>query len=422
MHVAPTRSPVRCPDSGEGPTTLTLKLGPKGRQQPYDIDLAKQQQRNKRTGFERPIRRIAASSSSGSSGGAGWEWLDSGAAGWTPYDAKTSRVLERLHAGSGAKKLTKKFGRDTYVIDVAAKQQTNSRTGYKRRIRRRCARGSASTAAPSGSIGVAPPAPPGSADAAGGAGGDGAGAAAAAVSLDDVRTMTAWVEAPDDGPADVADESCPICMIGFVDDSDDEAGDASGPSDGPEDGARRGIEALPDEEARDIVRLHRCTGHWFHKGCIHAWFKEKQRCPVCSEIYGVIMGDQPAGTMKVRKESGSLPGHSGCGTIVINYHFPSGVQGEEHYHPSTPYSGTSREAYLPDNAEGRNVLRLLRLGFERRVLFTIGTSLTTGRADCVIWNGVHHKTCRTGGAGGFGYPDDSYLERVTSELAAKGVV
>uniref|UniRef100_A0A7S1CPA8 RING-type E3 ubiquitin transferase n=1 Tax=Bicosoecida sp. CB-2014 TaxID=1486930 RepID=A0A7S1CPA8_9STRA len=78
--------------------------------------------------------------------------------------------------------------------------------------------------------------------------------------------------------------------------------------------------------------------------------------------------------------------------------------------------------WLLDNAEGRRVAALLRTAFDRRVSFTIGTSITTGRSDCVIWNGVHHKTSKTGGPQSFGYPDPAYLARVAEELAAKGVV
>ena len=81
-----------------------------------------------------------------------------------------------------------------------------------------------------------------------------------------------------------------------------------------------------------------------------------------------------------------------CGTHVISYHFPSGKKKD-----GTHYSGTSRVAYLPDNEGGREVLALLKEGFKRKVLFTIGTSVTTGQSNTVIWNGVHHKTSTTGG-------------------------
>ena len=85
-------------------------------------------------------------------------------------------------------------------------------------------------------------------------------------------------------------------------------------------------------------------------------------------------------------------GYQNCGTIVIQYNFPSGVLPN-----GTHYHGTSRVGYLPDNEEGNEVLSLLKTAFERKLIFTVGTSVTTGRTNCVVWNGIHHKTSLTGG-------------------------
>ena len=61
------------------------------------------------------------------------------------------------------------------------------------------------------------------------------------------------------------------------------------------------------------------------------------------------------------------------------------------------------------------------MAFERRLLFRVGTSLTTGRANCVVWAGVHHKTDTRGGAQNHGFPDATYLDRVGEELRDVGV-
>ena len=82
---------------------------------------------------------------------------------------------------------------------------------------------------------------------------------------------------------------------------------------------------------------------------------------------------------------------------MTNYHFPSGVQGREHPNPGQRYEGTSRTAYLPDTYEGREVLQLLRRAFDARLVFTVGTSDTTGRSNQITWNGIHHKTRVSGG-------------------------
>ena len=106
-----------------------------------------------------------------------------------------------------------------------------------------------------------------------------------------------------------------------------------------------------------------------------------------------FLGDQPQGTMTTSVNDSLNCASYNCGTIVIGYHFPSGYLAD-----GRAYRGTSRQAYLPDNEEGREVFNLLKISFERRLTFTVGTSVTTGRTDCVIWNGVHHKTNMSGGS------------------------
>ena len=87
----------------------------------------------------------------------------------------------------------------------------------------------------------------------------------------------------------------------------------------------------------------------------------------------------------------------GYGVIIIDYRFQSGTQGREHPNPGQWFDGTSRTAYLPDNREGREVLQLLRRAFDARLVFTVGTSNTTGLSNQVTWNDIHHKTSLGGG-------------------------
>lgn len=175
-------------------------------------------------------------------------------------------------------------------------------------------------------------------------------------------------------------------------------------------------------DARTVVHLSKCGTHHFHEGCIAASFKPGYICcPVCQTIYGIRTGTQPKGTMKYSTSSERLPGYEKFGCITITYSFKDGIQEANHPSPGSPYHGTSRTAYLPDSPEGKKVLKLLELAFQRQLVFTIGTSVTTGQSDCVIWNGIHHKTSQSGGSSSFGFPDDTYLERVTDELSAKGV-
>ena len=67
------------------------------------------------------------------------------------------------------------------------------------------------------------------------------------------------------------------------------------------------------------------------------------------------------------------------GTIIIDYYFPSGYN----------YSGTSRECYLPYNKERKEILGLLKLIFDRKLTFTIASSVTTERTNTTAWNGIY---------------------------------
>ncbi|KAL3865247.1 hypothetical protein ACJMK2_006862 [Sinanodonta woodiana] len=150
------------------------------------------------------------------------------------------------------------------------------------------------------------------------------------------------------------------------------------------------------ESITDPKVLPKC-GHTFCKECINQQFLYKPACHCCGVVYGKITGSQPNGTMQVFYEKYSLPGFEGCSTIVILYEFAGGIQKAEHPHPGRPYNGTKCKAYLPDNKKGKLVLRLLREAFNRRLVFTIETSRTTGLEDTVTWNDIHHKTNRDGG-------------------------
>ena len=63
----------------------------------------------------------------------------------------------------------------------------------------------------------------------------------------------------------------------------------------------------------------------------------------------------------------------------------------------------------------------MRRAFELGKTFRVGESVTTGRKHQTVWAGIHHKTQKTGGAAEHGYPDATYLDRVSDELAAAGV-
>ena len=108
--------------------------------------------------------------------------------------------------------------------------------------------------------------------------------------------------------------------------------------------------------------------------------------------YFFFLGDLPDGEMRVANNPNiHCKGYERVGTIIIEYNLYSGKKNGK------PFHGTRRVAYLPDNKEGNEVLKLLRIAFDRRLTFTVGDSITTGAKDVIVWNGIHHKTSSSGG-------------------------
>ncbi|XP_064323638.1 probable E3 ubiquitin-protein ligase DTX2 isoform X2 [Phalacrocorax carbo] len=207
-----------------------------------------------------------------------------------------------------------------------------------------------------------------------------------------------------------ADEDCIICM--------EKLSSPSGYSDTCE---------CSTIKPETVGRLTNCQ-HSFHMLCMLAMYSNGNKdgslqCPSCKTIYGEKTGTQPKGKMEVSTYPQSLPGHKDCGTIQIVYHISRGIQGPEHPNPGMPYTarGFPRYCYLPDNEKGRKVLELLRVAWKRRLIFTVGTSSTTGESNTVVWNEIHHKTEMDTNLSGHGYPDPNYLDNVLAELAAQGV-
>lgn len=153
---------------------------------------------------------------------------------------------------------------------------------------------------------------------------------------------------------------------------------------------------LEDPSTIEVVKFKDCLEHFYHKGCTEGMLagKEYIKCAVCSKIYGELIGDSPPGKMSwiyYPVKECPLETYENLGTWAIHYSFMDGVRN------GVPYRGTNRYAYLPDNKEGREVLILLIKAFQRKVTFTVGDSVTTGRKNVVVWNSVHHKTSTHGG-------------------------
>ncbi|KAF4792776.1 deltex E3 ubiquitin ligase 1 [Turdus rufiventris] len=176
------------------------------------------------------------------------------------------------------------------------------------------------------------------------------------------------------------DEDCTICMERLVTSSGYE-----------------GVLSPRGIKPELVGKLGKC-GHMYHLLCLLAMYNNGNKdgslqCPTCKAIYGEKTGTQPPGKMEFHLIPHSLPGYTDSKTIRIVYDIPTGIQ----------------------------VLKLLIVAWDRRLIFTIGTSNTTGESDTVVWNEIHHKTEFGSNLTGHGYPDPNYLDNVLAELLAQGV-
>ncbi|KAF6203654.1 hypothetical protein GE061_001986 [Apolygus lucorum] len=172
------------------------------------------------------------------------------------------------------------------------------------------------------------------------------------------------------------------------------------------------------------VALSRCS-HALHLDCLNSMLTSQPNfpnwlyieCPLCHEIYGEKRGNQPRGTMDWTIVDPNIPSHPNVSLIQITYHIPSGIQSREHPNPGRPYYavGFPRVCYLPDNKQGRHILKLLQVAWKRRLVFTVGRSLTTGREDVITWNGIHQKTEPMAAL------SPKFLDNCIKELAGLGV-
>lgn len=172
-------------------------------------------------------------------------------------------------------------------------------------------------------------------------------------------------------------------------------------------------------DATKLSKSKKCN-HVFHKQCLLKELRHRSKCPVCQMGIEVPIGTSPSGEMRVSTNKNmSCEGFSSVGTIVIDYKMFSGVQKEYHNETGRSFEGVNRRAFLPDNEDGRNLLKRLNWAFSHGLIFRIGTSATTGQSGVITWSSVHHKTKRTKGA--YGWPDSSYFTRCNKELDNLGV-
>ncbi|XP_041808862.1 probable E3 ubiquitin-protein ligase DTX2 isoform X2 [Chelmon rostratus] len=481
---------------GGGPGSTSICLGQSDPSlSPYLIDIPSLKQFRQDTGKTRSVRRSLFAQSSGLGSGVYWEWAnDEG--GWTPYETRTSILLEHSYQARQGTADLSPHGYN-YIVDLTSLAQVNKSTGFRRQVRRQCnlpypLASSGPPAIPSGpacscqqclshsstgpmpsrsrhsfssgslnrpslqgpgravaahptsvyspyprrplSVGGMswgspwPPPPSGSQLSAplltNPTSANGLSVPSISVQLNGSTSVSSALAASAQRPeeviqrymevvAGVPDEDCIICMDQL-----------SNPSGYETPSAEEGGQSILTDTVGKFIKC----GHTLHMLCMLAMYNNGTKdgslqCPSCKTIYGEKTGTQPKGKMEIYSIAQSLPGHPDCGTIQIIYSIPPGIQGPEHPNPGQPYTcrGFPRFCFLPDNDKGRKVLELLKVAWMRRLIFTVGTSSTTGEPDTVVWNGIHHKTEMMSNLSGHGYPDPNYLDNVLSELASQGV-
>ncbi|KAG8009281.1 E3 ubiquitin-protein ligase DTX3L, partial [Nibea albiflora] len=130
-----------------------------------------------------------------------------------------------------------------------------------------------------------------------------------------------------------------------------------------------------------------------------------------------LNGCQPEGQMTWVILHRDLPGFRNANTLQLMYIFPNGIQTEKHPHPGQSYAGLRLAAYLPDNREGRRVLKLLNKAYQQQLLFTVATN--EDGEDMVTTGFIPLKTQPEGG-----YEvdfDSEYLKTVRKLLKDKGI-
>jgi hypothetical protein len=135
------------------------------------------------------------------------------------------------------------------------------------------------------------------------------------------------------------------------------------------------------------------------------------------------VGKMPNGKMSWRVISTSGADRKNIGTdqaIVVHFEFPqeAGAAYDPEEHGGKTYVPRNDTAYLPLNDEGKGLLVLFTVAFERRVMFGLGER---GGQSKVVWARylIHIRT--TLESTDHGWPCSTYTTSALEELSGNGV-
>jgi len=381
-----------------GQATVQLNVGPG-----YIVDLQQMLQTNMKSGYQRSVRHTGGTPATTPAAGATtvprWQCLVEGT--WMPYPPDLQQVLEQAHStGQASVDFLSRGGsyRASFTTGKGGTlvgEQINIATGFRRDI----SRGAPPMGGPHmpAHMAMAPPAGfMGAVLSAGFGAGHAPGSGAERISFKacdsstlDYAAITKWqILTP--GTDYDPNTDCTITCDPLGTDV-------------------------------EVVRLPCKSTCIYRRDVLEQCFTSSgPKCPLCGHHYE-MPGPQPTGELTVSTTLRDCDGHTGQGSIQLHYTFGGGVQGRQHPKPGQRYSGTERVAYLPNSEQGKKAAELLKKVFLAGKMFIIGTSVTSGKEDTVVYGGVHIKTKTSGGATNHGWPDPTYFERLMSECYAQGI-
>eukprot|EP00977_Amphora_coffeiformis_P005154 scaffold1102_cov147-Amphora_coffeaeformis.AAC.1 len=168
----------------------------------------------------------------------------------------------------------------------------------------------------------------------------------------------------------------------------------------------------------DLYRIKGCQ-HVFHKGCATTIINKYSKCPCCRHFFKQPQGESPSSNLSVVFDPKLTCNGFSPGTIQLGYAMECGVQKSYHGNRGVCFGSNHRVAYVPDAPDGRKLLRRLVYAFLRGLIFQVGTSLTTGFSDQIIWGTMHQRTNTDTGT--YGFPIPSYFVDCNQELDSYGV-
>lgn len=150
--------------------------------------------------------------------------------------------------------------------------------------------------------------------------------------------------------------------------------------------------------------------------CPQCLVKVHMNCRVCHKTEPAPRGIQ--GKMSVSEMLISVQGHGRDSTVKVTYNIPDGIQGDAHPSPGSPFTGGLFEAFLPLCERTKRLLPRLERAFKKGLTFTV---IGKDAEAQVTWDCIPHKTSLQGGKSSNGYPDSSYLARLSQALTTCGI-